>query len=61
MSGTGYVAEGIQFHDGEIVVSWYGKHHIFECPKDLKTWLKVHGHDGLSKIIWIDKKGTVTK
>jgi hypothetical protein len=56
VSGTGYVAEGIEFHDGQVVVSWFGKHHIFESPRDLKTWLKVHGHGGSTKIKWIDTK-----
>lgn len=54
VSGTGYVAEGIQFHDGQVVVSWFGKHHIVECPSDLKTWLAVHGHDGSTTVEWID-------
>ena len=58
VSGTGYVAEGIQFHDGQVVVSWFGKQHIFECPKDLETWLSVHGHAGATTIQWIDQKST---
>lgn len=61
VSGIGYVAEGIRFHDGQVIVSWFGKHRIFECPSSLKAWLKVHGHDGLTTIEWIDKKGTISK
>lgn len=56
VSGTGIVAEGIQFHDGQVVVSWFGKHHIFECPRSMKTWLRVHGHGGVTCIKWVDTK-----
>ena len=59
VSGTGVVAEGITFHDGQTVVSWYGKHHIFECPRTLATWLKVHGHKGSTQVRWIDTKSTI--
>lgn len=60
VSGTGYVAEGVKFHDGQIVVSWFGKHRIFECPQGLKTWLKVHGHEGKTVIKWIDSTSTIS-
>lgn len=60
VSGTGAVAEGIKFHDGQIVVSWFGKHRIFECPHGLKTWLRVHGHEGRTTIKWIDSTSTIS-
>ena len=59
VSGIGYVAEGIVFHDGQTVVSWFGKHHVFEVPRDLDTWLKVHGHGGTTTIKWIDENTVV--
>lgn len=58
VSGVGCVAEGIQLHDGQVVVSWFGKHHVFEVPRDLETWLAVHGHGGTTTIQWIDQKST---
>jgi hypothetical protein len=55
VSGTGTVAEGVQFHDGQCAVSWYGKLHILEVVKDLETWLAVHGHGGATTIQWVDQ------
>lgn len=54
ISGTGYVAEGIQFHDGQVAVSWFGQYNIMEVPGSLDTWLAVHGHEGTTTIVWID-------
>jgi hypothetical protein len=56
VSGIGYVAEGIQFHDGQVVVSWFGQHHICEFPGSVETWLQVHGHNGATTIEWLDKE-----
>ena len=46
ISGCGIVAEGVEFHDGQVAISWFGRYHILEVCKDLKTWLDVHGHEG---------------
>jgi hypothetical protein len=58
VSGTGYIAEGVQFHDGQVAVSWFGKHHILEVVRDLDTWLAVHGHGGATTIKWLDQTST---
>jgi hypothetical protein len=58
VSGTGFIAEGVQFHDGQVAVSWFGKHHILEVVKDLDTWLEVHGHNGRTTIKWLDQTST---
>lgn len=60
VSGTGYVAEGIKFHDGQVVVSWFGKQRIFECPQGMKSWLNVHGHGGTTTIEWLDTTSTIS-
>lgn len=52
MSGIGTVAEGIEFHDGQVAVSWFGQYHIVEVCKDLDTWIAVHGHEGSTTIQW---------
>lgn len=46
VSGTGKVAEGIEFHDGQVVLSWYGVHHTIEVLPSIDTLLAIHGHDG---------------
>lgn len=52
VSGIGQIAEGVEFHDGQVAVSWFGEHHILEVSKDINTWLAVHGHGGLTEIEW---------
>jgi hypothetical protein len=52
VSGTGRIAEGVEFHDGQVAVSWFGNHHILEVAKDLDTWTAVHGHEGRTTIQW---------
>ena len=52
VSGTGIVAEGVEFHDGQVVISWLGRFHTLETAPDLKTVLDVHGHDGTTTVVW---------
>ena len=54
ISGTGIVAEGIQFADGEIVMRWFGDLTSIEIHKNMQMMLKIHGHEGASQVHWID-------
>ena len=60
VSGTGLIAEGTRFHDGQVAVSWFGQNHILEVCRNLKTWLNVHGHGGATTIEWQAKKSSTT-
>jgi len=54
VSGVGTVAEGIEFSDGHVVLSWIGYHSstvIYQCMKDCES---IHGHEGRTKIKWLD-------
>lgn len=52
VSGTGKVAEGVEFHDGQVVLSWFGQHHSIEVSPDIETVVAVHGHGGRTQIVW---------
>lgn len=54
ISGTGIIAEGVRFHDGQIAISWFGKHQLTEIGPDIDTWLAVHGHGGLTTVEWLN-------
>lgn len=55
VSGTGVVAEGVLFSNGNVVVSWLGEHAtVTTYPKGLATVEAVHGHGGATRIVWID-------
>lgn len=52
VSGVGRVAEGIEFHDHQCVLSWFGQHHsiaVYPCIEDL---VAIHGHNGSTLIEW---------
>lgn len=53
VSGTGIVAEGVEFSDGTAILRWLRKPFglsVYRCVDDL---LDVHGHNGTSRILWI--------
>jgi len=57
VSGVGVVAEGIQFHDGQIAVSWFGRHHCVSVWPDILDVEAIHGHGNLTHIEWLDAEG----
>lgn len=56
VSGTGVVAQGVDF-GGQVVLKWNDKGEtpgavgFYETTEHV---LKIHGHDGRTKIEWID-------
>ena len=54
VSGTGRVAEGVLFHDGQYVISWFGQYHTVEVGPSINTMIKVHGHQGRTVVEWED-------
>ena len=52
VSGVGVVAEGCVFHDGQAVLSWFGRHHTIEIAPDIQDVIAIHGHGGKTKLIW---------
>lgn len=54
VSGTGIVAEGVVFHDGQCVISWFGQLHSINVYPDVDTLIRIHGHEGRTTIVWDD-------
>ena len=54
VSGTGDVAEGVEFHDGQVVLSWFGKFHAINIYPSIETVTNIHGHQGKTQVIWVD-------
>ena len=52
VSGTGIVAEGVVFHDGQVAVSWFGQHHCVSVWPDIESVVAIHGHHGSTVIEW---------
>lgn len=55
VSGTGIVAEGVEFDNGQIALQWI----VPEMPSSIAIWedlediVKVHGHGGDTEVVWI--------
>lgn len=52
VSGEGIVAEGVVFHDGQTVMSWFGKHHSIEVHPSIEQLQVIHGHGGMTQVVW---------
>lgn len=56
VSGTGVVAEGVEFEDGTVAICWTTKYHITSVINNIKTLERVHGHGGKTYVKWIDQE-----
>lgn len=54
VSGTGIVAEGVQFSSGSVALQWLGELSSIVYWKNIEDAMKVHGHDGRTFITWVD-------
>lgn len=53
VSGTGVVAQGVEFDDGTIAMRWLSKHTstaVYDGVDDVEV---VHGHNGATQIVWL--------
>lgn len=60
VSGTGIIAEGVQFSNNECVLLWLTKRSsigIYTHLADIET---IHGHEGRTRVVWIDDEPKVT-
>ena len=53
VSGTGTVAHGVQFADGTVVIRWLGEFASTVVWDSLDAAMKVHGHDGKTRVVWV--------
>lgn len=54
MSGTGHVAQGVEFWDGKCAIHWMTEVRstaIYESVEEVEF---VHGHNGRTKVEWVD-------
>ncbi|QNE18236.1 hypothetical protein F1D05_10430 [Kribbella qitaiheensis] len=55
VSGTGIVAEGIQFSDGSVALRWLSQYPCTAVWESLEALLAIHGHSGSTVVRWIDQ------
>jgi hypothetical protein len=54
VSGTGTVAEGVVFSSGSAVLSWRSQIRSMTVYDSIDDLLAIHGHEGRSRIEWLD-------
>lgn len=54
ISGTGVVAEGLEFSDGTAVMRWLRAPYGLNIYTSVNALIAVHGHEGRTKIQWTD-------
>lgn len=53
ISGTGTVAEGVEFSDGRVAVRWIvGEHQSTVTWDGIDAVEAIHGHGGATRIVW---------
>jgi len=53
ISGTGVVAEGVEFSNGKVVIQWVvGEHQSTVVWDDIESVEAIHGHGGATKIVY---------
>jgi hypothetical protein len=58
VSGTGVVADGVQFDDGVVVIRWRGPQRSTVVWNSLADAIAVHGHGGATRIEFCGPDGT---
>ncbi|QIM19888.1 hypothetical protein G7075_00050 [Phycicoccus sp. HDW14] len=54
ISGTGIVAEGVEFSDGVAVVRWLGEHRSTVVWPSIDSVRHIHGHGGATRVVFVD-------
>ena len=55
VSGTGIVAEGIQFSTGKCVLAWVTQYRSIAVYDSIQELEAIHGHDGRTRIVWLEE------
>lgn len=54
ISGTGVVAEGVEFSNGWCTMSWLTSMHSVATYLNIKALTAIHGHNGRAVVEWVD-------
>lgn len=58
ISGTGVVAEGIEWTNGRVSMCWLGTYHIIEDVDSIHVIEAVHGHNGRTVVEWCEREAS---
>ena len=55
ISGTGVVAEGVEFSNGRVSFTWLTHQECVNNYGSMKTVEEIHGHGGKTRIVYVDE------
>lgn len=58
VSGTGVVAEGVEWTDGCVTLRWLSHTSSYGIFNNMKAFIAVHGHSGAGEVVWLDPDPT---
>lgn len=56
VSGTGVVAEGVEFTDGRVAVRFIGERASTAAWDSITDASAIHGHDGATRFVYLDRE-----
>jgi len=54
-SGTGVVAEGVEFSNGSVAIHWISQLESMEICANMHVVDQIHGHGGRTSVQWVDE------
>lgn len=54
ISGTGVVAQGVEFDDGTVALRWLSEFTSTAIYARMKDVEKIHGHNGQTRVVYND-------
>jgi len=52
-SGTGIVAQGVQFDNGYCALTWLTPYTSVAMYHSIDVLERIHGHEGKTKVVWV--------
>ncbi len=56
VSGTGHVAEGVEFSDGTVAMRWRGDAPSTNVYPSIEAVQRTHGHGRATRVLWLDEQ-----
>lgn len=60
ISGTGVVAEGVEFSNGFCAMSWLTSMHSVAVYPNIRQLEAIHGHNGRARVVYVPREGAKT-
>lgn len=56
ISGTGVVAEGVEFSTGWVALTWLTEVNSLCFYPSIENVKQIHGHAGSTRVMWLDRE-----